>query len=167
VETGARVQELSFGLRLLAGVMRRMPTGIRRVDLLWHALYRRLGGGTYTEDATIDLRWPAGLQPGVRGTLHGQLMRLNLQDWSDRRAYFSGRYYQQDISRLLLTVLRPGDQYLDVGANIGMTTLIAASSCACRCTCSKTASRISKPFPRRWLTAKEWPNSMCMDRTPV
>lgn len=117
----------SFWLRLLASTMRRFPTDIRRVDMVWHALYRRMGGGPYTENPEVDCRWPAGLQPGVRGKLHGQIMFLNLQDWSDRRAYFSGRYYQQEIDRLLLSLLQPGDQYLDIGANIGMTTLAAAS----------------------------------------
>ena len=49
---------------------------------------------------------PADLQPPVRGT-HRLLMRLNLQNWSDRRAYFSGRYYQPDICRVLETLLQP------------------------------------------------------------
>ncbi|MGE3316623.1 MAG: FkbM family methyltransferase [Planctomycetaceae bacterium] len=111
--------------RMLAAFMRLWPTDVRRVDMLWHALYRRIGGGPYFEVEEIDRNWPTGLQPGVRGR-HGQLMFLDLQDWSDRRAYFSGRFYQQDIDRLLTEVLRPGDQYLDVGANIGMTMLTAA-----------------------------------------
>jgi FkbM family methyltransferase len=43
------------------------------------------------------------------------------------RAGSSCRYYQPDISRLLETLLRPGDQYVDVGANIGLTALLARS----------------------------------------
>lgn len=116
---------LSWFWRLLAAVMRCLPTEVRRIDMFWHALYRRIGGGPYYEVKDLDRQWPAGLQPGIRGK-HGQLMFLNLQDWSDRRAYFSGRFYQQDIDRLLRELLRPGDQYVDVGANIGMTMLTAA-----------------------------------------
>lgn len=118
-------ESLPWIWRSIAAFMRLWPTDIRRIDMLWHALYRRIGGGPYYEVKDLDSKWPAGLQPGIRGK-HGQLMFLDLQDWSDRRAYFSGRFYQQDINRLLFELLRPGDQYLDVGANIGMTMLTAA-----------------------------------------
>jgi FkbM family methyltransferase len=119
-------EQVSLPLRLLASVMRRMPTDIRRADVIWQGLYKRVGGGGFAPDTTVDQRWPRGLQQPVRGT-HRLLMRLNLQNWSDRRAYFSGRYYQPDISRVLETLLRPGDQYVDVGANVGMTALLARS----------------------------------------
>jgi FkbM family methyltransferase len=117
---------LSLSLKMLAGLMRSMPTDIRRVDVIWRALYERIGGGGFATDDSVDRRWPTGLQPPVRGS-HGFLMRLNLQNWSDRRAYFSGRYYQPDITRVLEQLLRPGDQYVDVGANVGMTALLARS----------------------------------------
>jgi FkbM family methyltransferase len=119
-------ERLSFPLRLLAGVMRRLPTDIRRADVIWQGLYRRVGGGGFSADRAVDQGWPRGVQQPVRGT-HRFLMQLNLQNWSDRRAYFSGRYYQPDISRLLEQLLQPGDQYVDVGGNIGMTALLARS----------------------------------------
>lgn len=117
---------LSLPLWLLAGAMRSMPTDIRRVDMIWQSLYARIGGGGFAPEEAVDQRWPCGLQRPVRGR-HGFRMRLNLQNWSDRRAYFSGRYYQPDITRLLEQLLRPGDQYVDVGANVGMTALLARS----------------------------------------
>jgi FkbM family methyltransferase len=119
-------RRLSLLLRLLAGLMRSMPTDIRRVEVIWRALYERIGGGSFTSDAAVDQRWPRGLQQPIRGN-HGFRMRLNLQNWSDRRAYFSGRYYQPDITRVLQQLLHPGDQYVDVGANIGLTALLARS----------------------------------------
>jgi len=122
----AKEERLSVPLKLLAGLMRRLPTDVRRADVIWQGLYRRIGGGGFSADGAVDQSWPRGLQQPVRGT-HHFLMRLNLQNWSDRRAYFSGRYYQPDISRLLETLLRPGDQYVDVGANVGMTALLARS----------------------------------------
>jgi FkbM family methyltransferase len=124
--TGIADEHLSLPLKLLAGLMRRLPTDVRRADVIWQGLYRRIGGGDFSPDETVDLRWPRGLQQPVRGT-HRLLMRLNLQNWSDRRAYFSGRYYQPDISRVLETLLQPGDQYVDVGANVGLTSLLARS----------------------------------------
>ncbi len=119
-------QRLSLPLRLLAGVMRSLPTDIRRVEVIWQSLYARIGGGGFAPEEAVDQRWPRGLQDAIRGN-HRLRMRLNLQNWSDRRAYFSGRYYQPDICRLLEQMLRPGDQYVDVGANVGMTALLARS----------------------------------------
>jgi FkbM family methyltransferase len=124
--TEATDQQVSLPLKVLAAVMRRLPTDIRRADVIWMGLYDRIGGGGFSPNETIDRRWPRGLQQPVRGT-HQMLMRLNLQNWSDRRAYFSGRYYQPDICRLLETLLRPGDQYVDVGGNVGFTALLARS----------------------------------------
>jgi FkbM family methyltransferase len=126
LHAGVADASLSLPLKLLAGLMRRLPTDVRRADVIWQGLYRRVGGGGFSADETVDQRWPRGLQPPVRGS-HGLLMRLNLQNWSDRRAYFSGRYYQPDITRVLEILLRPGDQYVDVGANVGMTALLARS----------------------------------------
>ncbi len=117
---------VSLRLKVLAALMRRMPTDVRRADVIWQGLYRRIGGGGFSADKHVDGRWPRGLQQPVRGT-HRLLMRLDLQNWSDRRAYFSGRYYQPDICRVLETLLQPGDQYVDVGANVGMTALLACS----------------------------------------
>jgi FkbM family methyltransferase len=125
-QSGPAPAQLPLPLKLLGGLMRRLPTDIRRADVLWQGLYRRIGGGGFSAEDTVDRSWPRGLQPPVRGT-HRLLMRLNLQNWSDRRAYFSGRYYQPDICRVLETLLQAGDQYVDVGANVGLTSLLARS----------------------------------------
>ena len=117
---------ISMSLRVLGMAMRHLPTDIRRFGMLWEVLYRLIGGGGYEDNPDIDSRWPKGLQPPIRGTQHGQLMLLDLSVWPERREFFSGRYYQQEICRLFKVMLREGDQYLDIGANIGMTTLLAA-----------------------------------------
>jgi FkbM family methyltransferase len=119
-------QHLSLPLKLLAELMRRLPTDIRRADVIWQGLYRRIGGGTFEPDESVDRLWPPGLQQPIRGR-HRLLMRLDLQNWSDRRVYFSGRYYQPDVTRVLDRLLRQGDQYVDIGANVGMTALLARS----------------------------------------
>ncbi len=106
--------------------MRRMPTDVRRVEAIWRSLYQKLGGGGYCEDAELDARWPRGLQPAVRVKPHGFRVALDLHDWSDRRSYFHGRFYQEDVDRLIWALAAPGDHYWDIGANIGMILLTAA-----------------------------------------
>lgn len=113
-------------VRAAAILVRKCPTNIRKFAWWSELLYQHLGGGMFTECKSIDSQWPQGFQPGVRGSSHGYRMFLDLSDWSDRRAWFFGRYYQQDLELLLEAILRPGDCFVDIGANIGMTTLIAA-----------------------------------------
>jgi FkbM family methyltransferase len=120
------LERLSWPLRILAGAMRCLPTDIRRFNVIWQRLYASIGGGGFAPDEAVDHCWPHGVQEPIRGQ-HGLRLRLDLQNWADRRSYFNGRYYQPDISRLLETLLQPGDQYVDVGANIGMTALLARS----------------------------------------
>ena len=62
----------------------------------------------------------------IRGKLHGYEMELNISQWSERATYFLGRFYDLEIQLLMLRVLRPGDRFIDVGANIGMLSLLAA-----------------------------------------
>jgi len=52
-------------------------------------------------------------------------IRLRLSEHMQRRIFWMG-YYSTDIVALLKTVLRPGMVVVDVGANIGEITLIAA-----------------------------------------
>ena len=92
----------------------------------WNRIYALLGGGRFEADTRIDGRWICGLRPPI--TLRcGFRVLLDLRDWSQRRAYFGGDYYQTSLVGLLEHLLRPGDNWVDVGANIGLVTLIAAS----------------------------------------
>ena len=59
-----------------------------------------------------------------RDKLHGYLVELDLSDWSERLSYFLGRYYDLPSQLALRHLLRDGDVALDVGANIGMMTLL-------------------------------------------
>src|ERR1700722_678587 len=127
-ETGGdpHVTRVRLPLRLLAAGMLSLPIEIRRFGVIWQKLYAGIGGGGFAPDEAVDRRSPHGIQEPIRGQ-HGLRLRLDLQNWADRRSYFNGRYYQPDISRLIETLLQPGDQYVDVGANIGMTALLARS----------------------------------------
>ncbi|MGH2659774.1 MAG: FkbM family methyltransferase, partial [Actinomycetota bacterium] len=71
--------------------------------------------------------WARAAPRTVRGKLHGFRMRLRMQDWSERLTYFLGRYYELPLERLLQSLLERGETFIDVGGNIGMITLTAAS----------------------------------------
>lgn len=117
---------LTFPMKATAALSRRLPVQVRRVRMWRDQLYRAIGAGGWDEDDEIDAKWPA-LQPPVRGRASGLRMALDLTDWMERRSYFTGRFYQEDLEDLLSTILRAGDNFVDVGANIGLVTLHAAS----------------------------------------
>jgi FkbM family methyltransferase len=106
--------------------MRRLPTRVRKIEMLWRSLYAQVGGGGWKEDPATDTRWPDAPQPPIRGRAHGLKMSLNLRDWCERRTYFTGHYYQRDVEELLGHLLKRGDQFIDIGANIGMISLVCA-----------------------------------------
>jgi FkbM family methyltransferase len=71
-------------------------------------------------------RWDDAPARSIRGKLHGYTMNLRLSDWAERHTYFLGRYYELGTQRCIERMVRPGDCFVDVGANIGMITLVAA-----------------------------------------
>jgi FkbM family methyltransferase len=109
----------------LAWLMRKMPKQWRKLEYWWMLLYHRLGGGGFSDDPKVDAKWPQGPQAPVR-IRHGVLMCLDLSDWSERRTFFQGHYYQFELLDLLEELIRPGDYVIDVGANIGMVTALSA-----------------------------------------
>jgi FkbM family methyltransferase len=65
-------------------------------------------------------------QQGVRSArIFGYPMELDLSDWIQRNMYF-GSYEQPQTSRIL-SHLRPGMTFVDVGANVGYYTALASS----------------------------------------
>jgi FkbM family methyltransferase len=66
----------------------------------------------------------------IRGKGHGYRMELDLSDDIYRSVYFLGRYYDLELQLLLDALLRPGDTFVDAGANVGYMTLHAASKVA-------------------------------------
>lgn len=62
----------------------------------------------------------------IRGKLHGYYMRLHLDSWSERSTYFLGRYYDIETQEVFKILIDTGDTVWDVGANIGMMSLLAA-----------------------------------------
>jgi FkbM family methyltransferase len=63
----------------------------------------------------------------MRGKLHGYLMELDLNNWSERQTYFLGRFYELGTQQMMMACLKPGDRFVDIGANMGMLTLLGAA----------------------------------------
>lgn len=82
-------------------------------------IYRLLGG--YRKSAAWNR---FGLRT-TRGVAHGFRMRLNLGNTFERETYYLGRFYEWELEHLLAAAVGPGDTFIDVGANIGMITLLA------------------------------------------
>lgn len=114
-------------MRAVAAVIRNLPVEIRRVRVWRDQIYEALGAGGWDDDDAVDQLWPSQLQGPIRGRVSGMRMALDLTDWCQRRTYFTGRFYQEDLEELLSKLLRQGDNFVDVGANIGLVTLHAAA----------------------------------------
>jgi FkbM family methyltransferase len=114
-----------MGRKVAATLMRRLPVQVRRIRVLRDKAYIALGAGGWDDNDELDRRWPSALQM-TRGRRSGMRMKLDLTDWLQRRAYFTGRFYQEDLEDLLRALLRSGDNFVDIGANIGLVTLHAA-----------------------------------------
>ena len=74
-------------------------------------------------DERLKGAWREHAKVVARGKRHRQLMNLDLADWSDRMTFFLGRYYELGVLETLDLLLRRGDRFVDIGANIGMITL--------------------------------------------
>lgn len=79
-----------------------------------------------------NARWATRGHAECRGRWHGYRLRLNLADYHQRGAYFLGRLFDLPVQVALLRAMRTGDEYLDIGANIGMTVLIGAHAVGSR-----------------------------------
>jgi FkbM family methyltransferase len=87
---------------------------------LYHHVHKLLLGDPYWCDASPSpSRW-AKVRP------HGYEMELSRSDWMERYALHTGAFYSGEVLEAIAMVLRPGDCFVDVGANIGFVTLGAS-----------------------------------------
>lgn len=75
------------------------------------------------------LRWARAALPGqsvrtVR-TREGFRLAVRLGDWLGRHVFVTGEY-EPDTARVIRGLLRPGGRFVDVGANVGYFSLLAA-----------------------------------------
>jgi FkbM family methyltransferase len=73
-----------------------------------------------------DAAWQNVGERVVRGRWHGYRMIVDPSDWAQRLTYFTARYYDTKTQLALMRLLEPGDRFVDVGANQGMMSLLAA-----------------------------------------
>ena len=102
---------LSFTQRLVRGyVHRELP--------FWGRLYDAIGGNS-------DAQWRDAGVITMRGKVHGYRMPLDLANWSERLTWFLGRYHDLPLHLALQALVPPGSAFVDVGANLGMVSLLA------------------------------------------
>jgi FkbM family methyltransferase len=70
--------------------------------------------------------WKGYAPRWVKGKLHGYEIPINLNSWSNRQAYFTGRYFDVGNQLIMKALVAPGETVVDIGANEGMITLMAA-----------------------------------------
>ncbi|HEY6881649.1 MAG TPA: FkbM family methyltransferase [Polyangiales bacterium] len=77
-------------------------------------------------DPQHNARWRGAGWIEIRCKPHGYRVRLDLSAAFERSTYFLARYSELDTELVMRHFLRPGDQFVDGGANIGMLSLMAA-----------------------------------------
>jgi FkbM family methyltransferase len=96
-------------------------------------LYRTLSELLLPEEREVVVELPLGFR-----------MALDLSEVAQREMYFFGTYERKE-SALIRRILRPGDVFWDVGANLGYYTLLGAA-------CVGPRGRVVafEPFPPAW-----------------
>ncbi|MBX3361979.1 MAG: FkbM family methyltransferase [Phycisphaeraceae bacterium] len=73
-----------------------------------------------------DARWNEAPRMPVRLRWCGTTVELDLAEHWERSAWFLGRYHELPLLLLMNSVLKPGDTFVDIGANLGLVSLHAA-----------------------------------------
>jgi FkbM family methyltransferase len=88
----------------------------------WGILYD-LAVGSYRR----DWFWSNSAPKIIQNKITGYITELDISRWADRQHYFLGRWHDLEAQLLLKQVIRSGDLIIDVGANRGNFTMVAAS----------------------------------------
>lgn len=87
----------------------------------------RAGGGLYwfAQDALMKrLRWNGNRYREVR--IKGLPMVVDITDGTGRHPYFYAMPYEKAVTDAVMTALKPGDVFVDVGAHLGYFSALAA-----------------------------------------
>jgi FkbM family methyltransferase len=101
-------------VRLIAPLLKRFPP--------WWKVraYARLSGAPFRQGGHGGEIVRENVSP------HDYAMDLRLDDWMERFALLVGCYYEIDATATLQKLLRPGDYFVDIGANVGFLALTAS-----------------------------------------
>lgn len=91
------------------------------------AVVRRLPAGRYRAMNRLCRRPPPPFLTRLGAEIGGAAFVCDLRDGNAREVCFTGKYEAQETA-IVLGVLRPGDTFIDVGANWGYFTLVAAAA---------------------------------------
>jgi FkbM family methyltransferase len=114
---------------IAAALVERFPSAEPGFVRTGRALARRsrLGGGLYWFAQEALLR---RLRHGDRRfrevSVRGLTIQVDVTDPTGRYPFFYGTPYEKAVTDAIVTALRPGDAFLDVGANIGYFSTVAA-----------------------------------------
>ena len=100
--------------------MRALSLALRRLPVAGRGRIIRRLGVAYVSDGSP---WPS--HATVSRSAGGTIVPVDLADYADRVFYLTGRSTQLGVESALARVLRPGDTYVDVGANNGFTVAYA------------------------------------------
>ena len=104
------------------GVAVRPPLWVR----VGAAVVRRLPAGRYRAMNALCRRPPGPFLGTLGAEVGGARFVCDVRDGTAREAWFTGKYEPQETA-VVLGVLRPGGVFIDVGANWGYFTLVAAA----------------------------------------
>jgi FkbM family methyltransferase len=133
-----RIRELVFAplravraalARIAAALVARVPTLEPWFVRTGRALARRsrFGGGLYwlAQDALMKrLRRTGHRYRSV--TVRDYVVDVDVTDASGRLSYFYSKPYRKAVVDAMITALKPGDVFLDVGAHLGYFSMVAA-----------------------------------------
>jgi FkbM family methyltransferase len=98
-------------------VVRQLPFG--------HGIAMKLlGGRTYLSEDDAwqgEQRYRTFYDRNIQASIW-----VDMADFTRRDHYFTGRYYDKQNQFVLKQLLKPGDVFVDIGANFGIHTLLAA-----------------------------------------
>lgn len=70
--------------------------------------------------------WHGAPMRSVRCRWHGGTVELNTAELYERLAWFLGRYHELPVQLLMMRCMRPGEVFVDIGANLGLLSLMGA-----------------------------------------
>ncbi|MCC6678589.1 MAG: FkbM family methyltransferase [Phycisphaerales bacterium] len=101
---------------------------LTRRAVIWYARHEfpRYGHVLNRWGINRQADWARAPVVETRERFHGLWMRLDTADFFQRIAYFLGSYHEMDVLAALDMGMRPGDAFIDAGANIGLVSLHAS-----------------------------------------
>lgn len=102
---------------------------LKDAALHWYARRELPKFGTYVTEhgRLMDFAfWADAPMVEMNDRFHGNRVRLNPRDFYHRIWHYFGSYHELEILSVVKLALRPGDCFIDGGANIGLISMYAA-----------------------------------------